>query len=66
MKVEVAILGSPSLISLVVSADVKQHSTNQTSTKTTRLIRDGEVGGSEMEAGGEGDYIPITTLSPAE
>ena len=25
MKVEVAVLGSPSLISLMVSADVKQH-----------------------------------------
>ena len=28
MKVEVAVLGSPSLISLTVSVDVKQHSTN--------------------------------------
>ena len=40
------------------------------STETMRLIRDGEkvrgggVGG--MEVGGEGDYIPITTLSPPE
>ena len=29
MKVEVAILGSPSLIVLTVSADVKQHCTNE-------------------------------------
>ena len=29
MKVEVAVLGSPSLISPTVSVDVKQHSTNQ-------------------------------------
>ena len=35
-----------------------------TSTETTRLIRDGEKGG--MEVGGEGDYIPICTLSPSE
>ena len=31
-----------------------------TSTDTTRLIRDG---GGGMEVGGEGDYIPIATLS---
>ena len=32
-----------------------------------RLIRDGEKGGGEgMEVGGEGDYIPIATLSPPE
>ena len=34
-----------------------------------RLIRDGEKGGGwggvgGMEVGGEGDYIPIATLSP--
>ena len=28
MKVEVAVLGSPSLISLMVSVDVKQHRTD--------------------------------------
>ena len=34
-----------------------------------RLIRDGEKGGGveeAMEMGGEGDYIPIATLSPPE
>ena len=32
-----------------------------------RLIRDGEMGGGGgMEVGGEGDYIPIATLSPPE
>ena len=32
-----------------------------------RLIRDGEKGeGGGMEVGGEGDYIPIATLSPPE
>ena len=36
--------------------------------KTIRLIRDGEKGGGEgsMEVGGEGDYIPIATLSSPE
>ena len=39
--------------------------------KTIRLIRDGEKGwgggeGRGMEVGGEGDYIPIATLSPPE
>ena len=37
------------------------------STETIRLIRDeekGEEGG--MEVGGDGDYIPIATLSPPE
>ena len=39
----------------------------QTSTETTRLIRDGEKrGGGGVETGEEGDYIPITTLSPPE
>ena len=38
-----------------------------TSTETVRLIRDGEkVGEGGMEVGGEGDYIPIATLSPPE
>ena len=38
-----------------------------TSTETIRLIRDGEKGGGGgMEVGGEGDYIPIATLSPPE
>ena len=38
-----------------------------TSTETIRLIRDGETGGGRgMEVGGEGDYIPIATLSPPE
>ena len=39
------------------------------STETIRLIRDGEKGGGGgggMEVGGEGDYIPIATLSPPE
>ena len=31
-----------------------------------RLIRDGEKGEGGMEVGGEGDYIPIATLSPPE
>ena len=33
-----------------------------------RLIRDGEIGGGggSMEAEGEGDYIPISTLSPSK
>ena len=31
------------------------------------LIRDGDKGGSgDMEVGKEGDYMPITTLSPPE
>ena len=34
------------------------------STETVRLFRD--RGGGGMEVGGEGDYIPITTLSPPE
>ena len=38
-----------------------------TSTETKRLIRDGQKGGAGgMEVGGEGDYIPIATLSPPE
>ena len=49
-----------------------------TSTETIRLIRDGEKGcggggggggggGEEgMEVGGEGDHIPIATLSPPQ
>ena len=41
------------------------------STKNIWFIRDGEKwggGGGEwgMEVGGEGDYIPIATLSPPE
>ena len=36
------------------------------STETIRLIRDGEKGEGGMEVGGEGDYIPIPTLSPTE
>ena len=35
------------------------------STETIRLIRDGEKGGG-YGGGGEGDYIPIATLSPPE
>ena len=38
----------------------------KTSLETVRLIRDGEKGGGGMEVGGEGDYIPIATLSPPE
>ena len=37
-----------------------------TSTETMRLIKDGEKGGRGVEAGEEGDYIPIATLSPPE
>ena len=38
-----------------------------TSTETIRLIRDGEKGGGRgMEVRGEGNYIPIATLSPPE
>ena len=37
------------------------------STETMRLIRHVEKGGEGgMEVGGEGDYIPIVTLSPPE
>ena len=37
------------------------------STETIRFIRDGKKGGKGgMEVGGEGDYIPIATLSPPE
>jgi len=37
------------------------------STKTIKLIEDGEGGeGGGMEVGEEGDYIPIATLSPPE
>ena len=34
--------------------------------KPIRLVRDGEKGRGKggMEVGGEGDYIPIATLSP--
>ena len=36
-------------------------------TVTVRLIRDGERKGEEgMEVGGEGDNVPIATLSPPE
>ena len=37
-------------------------------TEAVRLIRDGEKGGRGVgtEVGGEGDYIPIATLSPPE
>ena len=31
-----------------------------------KAIRDGEKGEGGMEVGGEGDYIPIATLSPPE
>ena len=31
-----------------------------------RLIRDGEKGEDGVEVGGEGDYIPISTLSRPE
>ena len=40
-----------------------------TSTETVRLIRDREKegeGGMEVGEEGEGDYIPIATLSPPE
>ena len=39
-----------------------------TSTETVWLIRDGGKGGMEVcvGGGGEGDYIPIATLSPPE
>ena len=36
------------------------------STETIRLIRNRETGEGNMEVGEEGDYIPITTLSPPE
>ncbi len=36
------------------------------STETIRFIRDGEKGVRGMEVGEEGDYIPITTLSPPQ
>ena len=37
-----------------------------TSTETVRLIRDGEKGEGGMEVREEGNYIPISTLSPPE
>ena len=37
-----------------------------TSTKTIKLIEDGEKGGRGYGGGGEGDYIPIATLSSPE
>ena len=36
------------------------------SLETIRLIRDGEKGGRGYGGGGEGDYVPIVTLSPPE
>ena len=37
------------------------------STETIRIIRDrGRWGEGDMEVRGEGDYIPIATLSPPE
>ena len=37
------------------------------STETVWLIRDGEKGGKGgLEVGGDGDYIPVTALSPPE
>ena len=36
------------------------------STETIRLIRNGEKWGRGYEVGGEGDYIPVATLSPPE
>ena len=36
------------------------------STETIRLIRDGEKGEGGMKVEGEGDYVPIATLSPPE
>ena len=44
----------------VTSGKLSSPSMRLTSTETVRLIRDGEVVG---EVGGEGDYIPIATLS---
>ena len=47
--------------------DVSKQTWCLTSAETVRLIRDGEKGGGGgMEMGGEGDYIPIATLSPPE
>ena len=52
------------------SREVKSQRTRKrcdlTSTETVRLIRDGEKGEGGMEVGGEGDHIPIDTLSPPE
>ena len=53
----------PAVGLLLLVGKVSKHSAYM-STETTRLIRDREKGG--MEVGGEGDYIPITTLSPPE
>ena len=36
------------------------------STETVRLIRVGKKGGRGYGGGGEGEYIPIATLSPPE
>ena len=40
MKVEVAVLGSPSLIVLVVSVDVKQHCRNSDTTTDRTLTEE--------------------------
>ena len=49
-----------------LAAIVSKYTWCLTSTETIRLIRDGEkVGDGGVEVGkGEGDYIPIATLSP--
>ena len=39
MKDEVAVLGSPTLISLVVSVDVKQHSTNRDAAEVRSCVK---------------------------
>ena len=44
----------------------KQKTWCLTSTETIRLIMDGEKGVWRLGGGGEGDYIPIATLSPPE
>ena len=46
--------------------EVSKYTWCLTSTETIRLIRDGEKGGRGYGGGGEGDYIPIATLSPPE
>ena len=61
------------MFSVLCKDTIFVHKHGASSTETTRLIRDGEKGGKQgeggegdTEVGGEGDYIPVATLSPPE
>ena len=56
MKVEVAILGFPSLIVLMVSVDVKYH-------ERRRKAADGMRGWGGGGGGGQGDIVVVTDLA---